>query len=193
MFKNTLLLLFLSISFILNAQQPEEASKNSIDSQFTELMESSNNYKNFKVVKTSQLNQLKRNTNKEIANLNEKINTSEATIQEQQKEITSLKGKLADIQKQLTDVTQEKDDIVFLGIATQKAVYKNIMWGLVFVLILILAFFIYQYKKSNSITKEARHKLQETEEEFEEYRKNALEKQQKLGRMLQDEKNKSQK
>ena len=67
------------------------------------------------------------------------------------------------------------------------------MWVIVFALVLILVFFIYKYKQSNVLTKEAKKNLAENEAEFDEYRKKSLEKQQKLGRQLQDEKNKQNK
>jgi len=74
--------------------------------------------------------------------------------------------------------------------ATNKGTYQTTMWVIILALVLILLFFIYKFKNSNVLTKEARKNLAENEAEFEEYRKTALEKQQKLGRMLQDEKNK---
>ena len=44
---------------------------------------------------------------------------------------------------------------------------------------------------SNILTKQAKKKLEEVENSFESYKHKALEKEQKLGRQLQDERNKS--
>ena len=63
--------------------------------------------------------------------------------------------------------------------------------GIVAVLALALVFFIFKFKGSNAHTQEARQKLADTEHEYEEYRKKALEKEQKMGRLLQDERNKA--
>ena len=54
-----------------------------------------------------------------------------------------------------------------------------------------LIFFIFKFKGSNAHTQEARQKLADVESEYEEYRKKALEKEQKMGRLLQDERNKA--
>ncbi|MDX1316484.1 MAG: tRNA (guanine-N1)-methyltransferase, partial [Xanthomarina gelatinilytica] len=47
-----------------------------------------------------------------------------------------------------------------------------------------------KYKNSHVITKEAKKALEEIEVEFEEHRKTALEREQKVRRQLQDELNK---
>jgi len=54
----------------------------------------------------------------------------------------------------------------------------------------LLLFFIYKFKGSNSSTRDAKHKLGEVESEYEEHRRNALEREQKVRRQLQDELNK---
>jgi len=65
------------------------------------------------------------------------------------------------------------------------------MWGIIGVLAVLWLFFAYKFKSSNSITKEANTKLAETEQEFEEHRKRALEREQQVRRKLQDEINKN--
>ena len=52
---------------------------------------------------------------------------------------------------------------------------------------------MYKFKNSNVITKEAKKTLEETEEEFQEHRRVALEREQKIMRKLQDELNKQKK
>ncbi|RLD74786.1 MAG: hypothetical protein DRJ07_19300 [Bacteroidetes bacterium] len=55
---------------------------------------------------------------------------------------------------------------------------------------MFLVFFIFRFKASNAITKQANGLLTETEEEFEIYKATALEREQKVRRELQDELNK---
>lgn len=64
------------------------------------------------------------------------------------------------------------------------------MWSIIGGLFVLLLFFIYKFKNSNAVTKQAKKSLEETEEEFEEHRKIALEREQKVRRQLQDEINK---
>jgi hypothetical protein len=55
---------------------------------------------------------------------------------------------------------------------------------------LALFYFIFKFSKSNILTKEAQNNLLDIEQEFEEYRKKSIEREQKLRRQLQDEINK---
>ena len=183
--------LFLSLTFV-NAQEEEEISSDSssINSQFQDIIENSNNYQDYKVVKQIRLEQLQKSTVEEINNLNDEIEETNATIQQQKNEIQTLKNNLAETKTALENATQEKDDIIFLGFATEKNTYQTIMWLLLIILVLILVFFIYKYKSSNTQTKEAQKRLAEAEADYDDFRQKSLEKQQKLGRMLQDEKNK---
>jgi len=71
-----------------------------------------------------------------------------------------------------------------------KAIYKMVMWFIIAVLLALLAYFIYKFKNSNTITREAKKSLLDIEEEFEEHRKTAVEREQKVRRQLQDEINK---
>ena len=52
-------------------------------------------------------------------------------------------------------------------------------------------FFIYKFRNSNAVTRAAKKSLEETELEFEEHRRTALEREQKVRRQLQDELNKN--
>jgi hypothetical protein len=65
------------------------------------------------------------------------------------------------------------------------------MWGIIGVLTILWLIFTYRFRASNAITKEAKIKLAETEQEFEEHRKRALEREQQVRRKLQDEINKN--
>lgn len=196
MMKFNQLLLVFSLFFstqVIFSQDENSTEDNSINNQFDEVIESSNNYQDYKVVKRYKLIQLQKNTVQKIDALKEEIVASNKTIEEQQTTIQNLKSELNNTQNTLDKVTEEKDQISFFGIATDKGTYQTIMWVIVFALILILLFFIYKYRQSNVLTKEAKKNLAENEAEFDDYRKRALEKQQKLGRQLQDEKNKQNK
>lgn len=77
-----------------------------------------------------------------------------------------------------------------LGAQMSKTSYNVLMWAIIAGLLALLLFFIYKFKNSNAVTKNAKHALAEIEEEFEEHRKTALDREQKVRRQLQDEINK---
>lgn len=180
------LLCLLSVT-MANAQ---DASK-TIDEQFTEVIEGSNNYQQFKVIEKVKMTRLKVNTKTNIDKLQAEIESLKSEMAAQQAASSKLSADLESTQQTLETTKGEKDAIVFLGSPMQKGTYQTMMWGIVGLLLLGLLFFIYRFRNSHILTKEAQHKLDETEAEFDEYRRKALEKEQKLGRQLQDERNKA--
>ena len=118
------------------------------------------------------------------------LEDSRNTVAGQAKEIEDLKSKLSNPQSTLDQTNTEKNNMALLGMQTSKTNYNIIMWSIIAALLVLLFLFIYKFKNSNSITKSAKHKLDELEYEFEEHRRNALEREQKVRRQLQDEINK---
>lgn len=172
--------------------QEKSTTNPSIDQQFDELIKTSNNYKQYEVVRKSSLVELQNNTQEVINGLQKEISTYKSDIGGHEKEMAKINASLTETSQKLKEVTKSKQEISFFGIPTNKTTYKTIMWGIVLILLFGLVFFIYKFKNSNVLTAEAQKDLQTLKEEFDEYRKSALEKQQKLGRMLQDERNKLQ-
>ncbi|MGB6150523.1 MAG: tRNA (guanine-N1)-methyltransferase, partial [Pricia sp.] len=104
--------------------------------------------------------------------------------------ISSLEKKLEDTTNSLAAVTEEKDNMSFLGIAVSKGTYNAILWTVIAGLLILLLFFIYKFRNSNILTQEAKTNLSELETEYEDHRRRALEREQKISRQLQDEINK---
>lgn len=190
--KNYILAVFAFISvFQSQAQQDTLTSRTPIQDEFTRLIEESNNYQGYKVVDYNSLIELRNTTRNYITELKEEIVVQKNTVDQQKQEIRELKSQLATTREDLKKVSEEKDALMFLGMPFSKSGYKGMMWGIVGVLILILLVLFFRFKSSNAATKDARQKLKETEKEFDAYRTKALEKEQRLGRMLQDERNKA--
>lgn len=182
----------------LQAQTPTETTTpqgpKTLSEQLTAIIDGSGNYRNngkvYEVVEKYKLNQLQTNITKRIDGLQQEITGLNGEIDTQKTEIGSLTEKLSSTENTLTATNKEKDSMNFFGAQMSKGSYQMMMWGIAGALLLGLLLFIYKFNSSNTITREARNKLDEVETEFEEYRKKALEKEQKLGRQLQDERNK---
>jgi len=189
----TITLLF---SFIfLNAQtKPEEEklslNSGTIDNQFEFLIRKSNNYQEYKVVKKNWLYTLKAHTIDSLKAVHKQLADTKQIVNNQSNEIGVLKTNLADTKNTLASTNEEKDSMSLFGIQMSKAGYNVLMWSIIGGLLAFLLFFIYKFNNSNAITRNAKKTLSETEEEFEEHRKRALEREQKVMRRLQDELNK---
>ena len=101
-----------------------------------------------------------------------------------------MNKKLEDTTKNLAGVTEEKDSMSFLGILVSKGTYNTILWTVIAGLLGLLLFFIYKFRRSNILTQDAKTALTEVEEEYEDHRRRALEREQRISRQLQDEINK---
>ena len=191
-FKCLSLVLFLFL-FKVNAQteQPEPSLTDSnLEGQFEFIYDKSSNYQEYKVVKRVWLDQLRKNILDSVASVEEDLVASQKLTETQSNEISTLKSSLEEVNNNLTGVSAEKDSITFLGVQIEKSAYKTIMWSIVLLLALIILFLAYKFKNANTITREAKKTLVEVEEEYEDYRRKALEREQKVRRQLQDEINK---
>lgn len=177
--------------FQMNAQTDSLKTETPIQDEFSALIQESNNYQGYKVVDYDKLIELRNTTRNYITELKEEIVVQKNTVDQQNDEIQKLKSDLEATQEDLNKVSEEKDALMFLGMPFSKGGYKAMMWGIVGVLIVLLLIIFFRYKSSHSATRDAQQKLSETEKEFDAYRTKALEKEQRLGRMLQDEKNKA--
>lgn len=180
-------ILFFSFTLLGFAQTSTETT---IDSKFSELINSSNNFKGFKVVDARDLATLQSQTSARIQELKEEIAVAKEAAVIQKEKVAALKADMESLEAQLKEVTAEKDAITFLGMPFSKEGYKTLMGGVIGALLVALLLFIYRFRKGNVQTQEARQNLAEMEKEFDAYRAKSLEKEQKLGRQLQDERNK---
>lgn len=177
--------------FALGFSGYSQEGSDPIENDFNELIETSNDYQGYKVVNYEALTRLRDQTVAHIEELRNEITAQENEANIQKERIEELEAELESTRNDLDRVNAEKDAITFLGMPFSKGSYMALMWGIVGILVLALLFFIYKYKNSNATTKEARENLRETEKEFDAYRSKALEKEQRLGRLLQDERNKA--
>ncbi len=165
----------------------------SVDEQFENLIKNSNKYQDYKVVKLNWLLKLKSNINDSISASKEDILKATNTINKQKAVIDSLNTSFSSKKNEIAKLKNQITTISFLGIDFEKGLFKTIMLSIIGGLLLFLLFFISKYKQSISVTKLTKQNLKEVEEEFEEHRKRALEREQKVMRRLQDELNKHKK
>ena len=194
--KHLLLAIMLCFSVLASAQNVAKNAnlklkEGSVSEQFEFILKNSNKYKNYKVVKRVWIEKLQKNVADSINTIQKYFDVEVAKVATQQTEIEKLKLDLAAVNQKITDLNTEKDSISLLSLQLSKGSYQTLMWGIIGALAVLWLFFAYRFKTSNSITKEANTKLAETEQEFEEHRKRALEREQQVRRKLQDEINKN--
>lgn len=183
----------------LHAQNQQNATTEdtSIQGQFETIIRKSTNYrqngKRYEVVRLIELNALQKNVLDTLKTANANISSLKSTIAENETAISSLNAKLDETTKNLNRITEEKDSMPFFGSLVSKSTYKLIVWSIIIGLLIFLAFFIFKFKSSNALTQQAKTALADLEEEYEQHRRRALEREQKISRELHDERNKNKK
>ncbi|MDO5970218.1 tRNA (guanine-N1)-methyltransferase [Flavivirga aquimarina] len=193
-----LILLFLcalsSFSQTKTAKDKLSLNSGTIDNQFEFVIQKSYTYKgNGKVYKNVEyhwLTQLKAHTLDSLKAVHKDLTDTQLVVKKQDKEISDLKLNLNKTQGDLDKTNTEKNNMALFGMQMSKTGYNALMWAIIAGLLALLILFIYKFKNSNAVTKGAKRALAEIEEEFDEHRKIALEREQKVRRQLQDEINK---
>ncbi|WP_288369620.1 hypothetical protein [uncultured Algoriphagus sp.] len=186
-------LVFLALTVTLLSGQllAQETNENAlqsgtIDEQFDYIYGASNNYQEYKVVRRSFLDRLKSNMLDSIQTMRGEVLELKKDVQTRQDSIRSIQNLLAQTESEKQEAIAAKDNFNFLGLGIQKGVYSTFMWVLVGALAAALALFSFKYFRSFSKIKKAEKDLAELQEEFEQHRKNTLERERKLKRELID-------
>ena len=186
------------VLFFISTSAYSQANKKfvdtgSVENQFEYLYNKSNKYQQYKVVPSTWILKLKKNVSDSLKVSEIEINSNYKTINSQKKQIDSLNTSLATSKETISNLNNENQSISLLGLQIKKGLFKTIMFSIIGGLIALLVIFIGRFKNSNTVTKEVKSRLKETEEEFEAHRKTAIEREQKVRRQLQDELNKQKK
>lgn len=197
--KSSLLTLIVFLAFSITYAQGTQnkddeklsLTEGTLDNQFDYVIKESNDWhRDYKVIKTNWLRTLKSHTLDSLKIYKVDISQKQTVIDSQANEIASLKSNLTATQSSLDETRAEKDNMSLFGLQMSKTGYSLVMWTIIGLLFALLLMFIFKFKNSNAVTKQAKKTLAETEEEFEEHRRNSLEREQKVRRQLQDEINK---
>lgn len=164
-----------------------------VEGQFQNLIDKSNSFKDYKVIKTTSFLKLQSNVLDSLKVSKNKVVANEDFLNSQKQVIDDLQARSTASQAVLANLRSEKDSISLLSIPLEKTLFKTLFFFIVIGLIATLVFFIFKFKQSNLITIESRLALQQSEKEFEIYKEKALEREQKAMRRLQDELNKKKK
>jgi preprotein translocase subunit SecF len=178
--------LFTTISF---SQEPV-VEDISINGQFETILRSSNNYQIYKVINKEKFLQLKQNVLDSIKTSQNLVTQKNRLLKAEKETIKRTQESLNKTQLELSATLLKEDSIPLLGTRLSKVTYNIILWTLILSLISALIYVILKFLKNNILTKEAKNNLLIVEKELEQHIKNAIDREQKLRRKLQDEVNK---
>jgi len=183
-------LLFLARPGFARLGNPARADTASLRVQYDGMLEVSNRFQTFKVVRQNFLDAFIRNVidsiavyTNEIGQLKDSISSQASKIDEQAAAIGARDGRI-------NSLAGDRDSISLLGTQLSKTAYNVVMWLAILLLLAALLFAIVRMRLAVSSSREARQANEKISAELEASRKSRLKVEQDLRRQLQDERNK---
>jgi hypothetical protein len=158
--------------------------------RFLLMKSKSQSYQDYKVIKETTLDGV-------VKIIQDSLQAKDAALRNVKADVNRLKEELNQVNIKLKQKEQSMEEIVYasthitvLGIDFQKQSFLTLIVILFLALLLVVAFFSARLKMFHTSMREKAELLEITTREYEEYKRKALEKQTKLSRELQDERNK---
>jgi len=193
--KLTITLYFLVAIFFLNsklANAQQDTSKTadpSLNGQYLFMLSKSKSLYGAKMINPVRLSELWKSVGDTLKKERKQLKEATVQIKNLSGEVSTLKTEASGKESALANSNAMVNEIKFLGIGFSKTTYNTMVWGIIVLLGLGLAFVIFQ---SAGYRKEANYRIQlyqEVADEFQAYKTKAKEKEMKLARELQDERN----
>lgn len=172
------------------ALQPQQPIDGSLKGQYEFLLSRSKTYYGYKLINPTRLAAYYKSVADSIKKERTGRKTSQAKIDEQAKEIVSLNAQIKGKDNSLISTTSKVDEISFMGISFEKSTYSTMVWSIIILLAIALAIVIIRSAKNIHEAKYRTDLYEEISKEYQSYKTKANEKEKKLARELQDERNK---
>lgn len=161
----------------------------SLKGQYVFLLSRSKTINGYKLINPNRLASLWQSVNDTLRKERTSLAKANAKSAELTNKINSLQSEVNSTESSLASSNNKLNEINFLGISFAKGTYNIIVWSII--LILALALFIVIARSAKNIN-EAKHRSQlyeEISQEYQTFKTKANEKERKLARELQDERN----
>lgn len=160
-------------------------AQDSLNAKYNNMIESTETFNQYKVIPKTSLDAFWSEVMDSMQEDSRSIQSLTEQVQSQIDSIESLTSERNSVQNELDESLMLNDSISFLGITLSKSVYHIIVWGIIFV-VLVLSIVVYlMFLKSNKVTTRSRKELETLQHAFEEHKSQSREKQVKLKRELQ--------
>ncbi len=173
-----------------DSTQQEQITDPSLKGQYEYLLSRSKTYYGFKLINPSRLAAFYKNVTDSIRSGRTSLKTIQAKVSQQTQTIAALNDQIKGKESSLASSNSKLDEISFMGIAFDKSTYNMIVWALIILLALSLAFVVIRSAKNIHEAKYRTGLYEEISQEYQAYKTKANEKEKKLARELQDERNK---
>lgn len=194
--KNSNLAIIILLFFLANAAfgQTEEANK-TLRSQFQGMLDASNTYrspetnKEFKIINRFSLDTYSRSVQDSIARYRTQLSSLKTEVSDLKSQVSQLTTRITDLESQLAESEKLRESLVVIGIPMKKGTYHLVVWIIIAGLAVFGIFAYTSFIRSNKVTSKTKKEMNDIEVEYDEHKKKSHEKQIKMGRELQTERN----
>jgi hypothetical protein len=179
-----------SLAYSQPASKAVEDKNLNLEERFQEMKEGSQTFKDYKVIKESVLDKVWDITGDTIKSKEQQLSDAKTQIASLHEELKSTRNAMEAQQASIKDVIYDSTHISVLGIPFPKGVFLVLAAAMIGGLAFVLSLFLARMKMLNGQVKEKALIADSISHEFEEFKKKAMEKQTKLSRELQNERNK---
>ncbi|WP_443936521.1 hypothetical protein [Pedobacter sp. MW01-1-1] len=162
----------------------------SLNGQYNFLLAKSKSSYGAKLINPVRLSSLWRSVNDTLKKERKELQTIKNNQTALSDSITLLKKEISAKDSSLESSVSNADQISVLGLNIDKGLYSLIVWSIIIILGLALAFFIFSIGRYKNEAQHRTQLYQEVSDEFQAHKAKAKEKEMRLARELQDERNK---
>jgi hypothetical protein len=180
----TLILTFCLLSLFAHAQDAE-----TLTNRFNTIRDKAQTFKDYKVIKQVTLDAFWQSVEDSLAKQRKSIATQQAEINAFNARMDQLKVDIARREEAVAEIEFDSEHITVAGIAMHKATFISVFFISLAALATLLVLSITRSQILSHSLKEKAEGMLILSSEFEEYKHRSLEKQMKLSRELQDERN----
>ena len=188
--------LFVFVLFLLNTSvysQTEDTQDSQQDKNlkaiYQDMLNKSENYTDYKVIKRINLDHYNKAVGDSLKSYRKEIHELKTQVNDQKSQITQLSNRIEDLETQLAKSEELRESLSFLGLELNKKTYHSIVWMIIGGLTIFGIFAYTSFTRSNKITVKTKKEYQTLNLEFEDHKKKSYDKQLKIGRELQTERN----
>jgi hypothetical protein len=161
-----------------------------LQDRYVSMKKTAETYQDYKVIKEGVLDGVWRIFLDSMKSQKAKLATSNGTIAKLEGELATEKASVKQIQDSVQEITFDSTHISFFGLSFTKSLFVSLVLLVVIGLLVALGAIIGKLKLMNSSINEKTETVNILTHEFEDFKKRSLEKQVKLSRELQTERNK---
>jgi preprotein translocase subunit SecF len=184
-------LLFVFAFSFANGQQESDALEGNyqLNERYQLLKSKSQNYKEYKVIRENVLDNFWKIVRDSVASKEAAISVREKNIQDLKKELSETQTDLKEKEASMEEILHDSTHIRVFGVNFSKSVFITTVGLIIGALILVVVLISGRLKMIHSSLKERADAYNSLNTDYEEYKRKAMEKQTKLSRELQTERN----